>query len=659
MITQAPALRRPVRAALAGAAAAVVVLLLRREGLLAGTPALALAAVGVLAVPTSAQLSRRILWAGCLLAGWLPVLWWWPLPTAGLGRVSWLLAGLAGGLAAWVAAGPVRPRVARLRPGIAAADLAGPATALLGAWVLQAWLTVSTPVQALAVQAVARDGGPHFAIALAVRRGGAAVAALPDAPDGSAWFGAAYPQPFHLLVTAICEVVWGPVAGSPVQELVRETRAVALLLCAGAGVVAAGIVSLPVLRRRPAPGLAAAGVAAGSLLFGPGAQAVWRGHWPFLLTVMAGIADVLAGLQAGPRIRPLPVAAVGAAVVAVAHGWGLLGAVAVPAAALALLPASRRRWRMPRATAAVCLVIALAAVLAALDVLRWLKPEDSGALASSLGWVQVEPPPVLALVFGGGVVAAAVLRYRSRPPAPRVGGSLLGPRLFWAGAVPVTGTAAVAVLLALEIRSTGSVGYYGAKLLAGVFLVTVPVVAVQVAHLTADLVPAGAIRGRTGPAGALPRRLAGPVAALAAGVAAVTGCAAVGGGTAGRDQWLARRDHPGGQAADLLRAARVQDGRPFGTVLYLPAGRNASGVYFSDGWFTAVTGTASSRRVGLPAGPDPAAWSDPGRVGGEVAQYLRADPSREVVTTPQGLDRLRRAVGDPSLAARVVTWPDA
>jgi hypothetical protein len=39
-----------------------------------------------------------------------------------------------------------------------------------------------------------------------------------------------------------------------------------------------------------------------------------------------------------------------------------------------------------------------------------------------------------------------------------------------------------------------------------------------------------------------------------------------------------------------------------------------------------------------------------------VDAYLRADPGGVVVVAPRGLDRLRQAVADPTLATRIVTW---
>ncbi|MDT7707729.1 MAG: hypothetical protein QOG20_3336, partial [Pseudonocardiales bacterium] len=91
-------------------AAAVVVLVGRRAGVLEGTAGLLVGVLLVLLVPTSRDLCRRILLAGCLLLGWVPLLWWVPLPVGTTGRVAIGLAVLAAAVAGWVGAGR-RPRL--------------------------------------------------------------------------------------------------------------------------------------------------------------------------------------------------------------------------------------------------------------------------------------------------------------------------------------------------------------------------------------------------------------------------------------------------------------------------------------------------------------------------------------------------------------------
>src|SRR4029079_18050564 len=70
-----------------------------------GAAGVVVGALLVLLVPTSRELPRRVLLAGCLLLGWSQVLWWWPVAVGGPGRVTLGLAVLAGALAGWVGAG--------------------------------------------------------------------------------------------------------------------------------------------------------------------------------------------------------------------------------------------------------------------------------------------------------------------------------------------------------------------------------------------------------------------------------------------------------------------------------------------------------------------------------------------------------------------------
>ncbi len=102
---------------------------------------LAVALLAVLAVPTSRQLSRRILLSVCLAFGWITLLWWAPLPVGEIGRAILLLAALVGALGGgWVAGGPWRSRLRRLVPRCAVVDAYPPVLVLCTGWVLYPWL---------------------------------------------------------------------------------------------------------------------------------------------------------------------------------------------------------------------------------------------------------------------------------------------------------------------------------------------------------------------------------------------------------------------------------------------------------------------------------------------------------------------------------------
>jgi len=127
-------------------------LLLRHAGVLRGLPALGLLVVTLLAIPSSRQLSRRILLVATIAVGWTPVLWWWHLPVGPTGRSGWLLAILPGVLIGWVAAGhPIRARARRLLPQMRVIDYFPLLVAAGSVLLLHTWLRAHSGAKALAM----------------------------------------------------------------------------------------------------------------------------------------------------------------------------------------------------------------------------------------------------------------------------------------------------------------------------------------------------------------------------------------------------------------------------------------------------------------------------------------------------------------------------
>lgn len=71
---------RVLEPAVAALTAAAVVLVGRLTHVWEGPAAILLLGGLLLAVPTSRELSRRLLLAGCMALGWVPLLWWGSLP---------------------------------------------------------------------------------------------------------------------------------------------------------------------------------------------------------------------------------------------------------------------------------------------------------------------------------------------------------------------------------------------------------------------------------------------------------------------------------------------------------------------------------------------------------------------------------------------------
>lgn len=637
---------RLLTATAAGSAGAGTVIAARTSGVLVGYPALAVLLLVVLALPLSRHAGRRVFLAGCLLLGWQPVLWWWRLPVGGAGRVTWGSALLVGGLAAWVAAGPLRERARALVPTVSTVDVLLPATVVLGVWAVRPWFAVRTPAQAVSALWGGRDQASHLDMTLLVRTGGAVGQAQGPAPDGSSWASDNYPQSFHADVVALLEVLHGSAAGPWMTELVRYPPAVAILYVAAVTVLVAGVVAVPPLRRRPAVGIPAGGFVAAAFLVGEGRSVVLLGHEPFLLAVVMAGCVVLAVLHLGRRPGPLPVAAVGAAVTGVAQGWPLLAGM-VLAALLPVVGRPGQRLRLPRSlrNRVAVLVVVAAGVGASLQVLLVLRGSDAVVVVGAAGAVERVSSVALAVVTAGAVVATTlVLRACPRTVVvARVGATR------W---VVVAGLASVAALAAWSHRVPGSGFYYPAKLLVGVFLVSVPILAVAGAVLVDRALSAFLPAGR----GAVPVGVAGAGGTVVACVLAVL-VWFPGSVLQERSRVLDRRlQAPPPAVLRLLRAAGASGGHGWGGEIYVPTLPGDPGLFFADSWYMAVTRTWSEDRAGA------AQWVSLGRQPSRtellrgIRQVLERSPDRVVLVAPESLGTIRAGLGDPALVDRVVTW---
>jgi hypothetical protein len=191
--------------------AADLVLLGRLTELLDGAAGVVVGTLLVLLVPTSRELPRRVLLAGCLLLGWSQVLWWWPVAVGEPGRVTLGLAVLAGALAAWVGAASTRAdRARRLRPRLRPADVALGLPVGIGIACTAPWLAAKTPTQTLGMLMGGWDNVAHFSMVHMIRRFGAVVSALPPPDPGATWQFASYPQGFHASPPGSVELLIGP-----------------------------------------------------------------------------------------------------------------------------------------------------------------------------------------------------------------------------------------------------------------------------------------------------------------------------------------------------------------------------------------------------------------------------------------------------------------
>ncbi len=466
-----------------GIGAAGTVLAGRTSGLLDGTAGVLVATALILLVPTSRDVNRRILLAGCLLLGWTQVSWWWPLPVGAVGRVTLGLIVLASALAFWVgvAEQPGR-RVGRLLPRLRPADAVVPLTAALGLAVLDPWMRDKTSTQTLGMLMDGWDNVAHFSMVHMIRRFGVTVDALPPPSPGATWQFASYPQGFHAAAATVVELLIGPSVADIGSELLNYTRAMALLVIAATVMLVAGFCALPALRRRPGLAAPVAAFVAAVVLLGPGSLAVNGGIGNFAIACCLVVAVVLLAAHAERVAAPLTLAAVGGAVVGIATSWVLILVLALPAVLMILLPLRRRRWSASAARAATSIVLVLIVIgclIRTAIVLSRVQATDP--LTIDGGRVPVN----LGLMVGVGlaIVGACVLLLRG---SARRG---IWMRLGVVMGVPAVGAVAAGALIAIQVKANGEVTYYGLKFMLGTEIVLLPLLIVPLLYLLDRYVP--------------------------------------------------------------------------------------------------------------------------------------------------------------------------
>ena len=466
-----PVPRRVVRGLVFATIAADLVLLGRLTELLDGAAGVVVGTLLVLLVPTSRELPRRVLLAGCLLLGWSQVLWWWPVAVGEPGRVTLGLAVLAGALAAWVgAAEHPAARARRLRPRLRPADVALALPVGIGIACTGPWLAEKTPTQTLGMLMGGWDNVAHFSMVHMIRRFGAVVSALPPPAPGATWQFASYPQGFHAVAAGVVELLIGPDDTWLGPELVAYTQAMALVVIAVTTTVVAGFCALPAVRRRPVLTLPVAAFVSAVFLLGPGALAIGGGIANFAVACGLSVAVVLLVVPAARVVSPLTLAAVGGAIVGVASSWVLLLALAGPALLALLLPLRRRRWAASRTQIAVSAAIVVAVLVGlAQTAVVLAKVQAASPLTVDGGRVHVDDGLVVATALA--IVGMGVALARRRP------------RVAALVAVPVVAAATAAWLIQLQVAANGEITYYGLKFLLGAQVVLFAVVAVPIVHL--------------------------------------------------------------------------------------------------------------------------------------------------------------------------------
>lgn len=627
--------RRIIRGLVCATFAADAVLLGRLSGMLDGAVGMVVAALLVLLVPTSRELPRRILLAGCLLLGWSQVLWWWPLQVGEPGRVTLGMAVLAGAVAAWVgAAEHPGARLRRLGPRLRPADLALALPVGIGIACTGPWLAAKTPTQTMGMLLGGWDNVAHFSMVHMIRRFGVTVDALPPPAPGATWQFASYPQGFHTVAAGLIELLIGPGDATLAAELTAYTRAMALVVIAVATTVVAGCCALPAVRRRPVLAAPVAAFVSAVFFLGPGSLAIGGGIVNFAVACGLTVAVVLLAVPAARVVSPLTLAAIGGAVVGVATTWVLLLALAGPVLVVLVLPLRRRRWMASRARVALSAAVVVA-VLAALAHTAAVLSRVTAANPLTIDGGRVHVDFGLVAAAGLAVVGMGVALVRRHP---RVAGLV---------AMPVAAAATAAVLIALQVAANGEITYYGLKFLLGVEIVVFAVLPVPVVHLLDRLRrPARAsIRGVLASV-FLALALTQVFGLTATGLGPIGIRAEASGVTAIGKQQQAIANPPA--SADLVYRIGGFDA-PLPAFWVDVRGDRVSAILAGQ-WFLAFTDTWTLEANAVASGT---VLSEPAQIPAVAEQILLSRPDAVVVVRSEYADTVRRAVG-PFLAPRIV-----
>lgn len=637
-----PVAARVAAAVVAGTAVAALVLVARGAGLLTGTVALAVAVIGVLALPTSRSLSRRVVLAACAVLGWLPFAWWLPLP-AGTDRSAALLAVLYGALVAWVVAGArPRERAAFLLPRLRGVDTLPLVAGLVAAWVVRPWSAVGSGRSALAVLLRGWDHSAHYDIVRMLRDNGVPTWAVGPPPLGDTWSYQSYPQGFHAVAAGLMELLAGATPGSVGDELVLYSHTLAILAIVSTTAVAGGVAALPFLQRRLPVAVPAVTFAVGGFLLGPTGWVLHDGFPNFALATVltACLVLVVPSFQRG--VSPVQLVAVGGALVGIAHGWLLLLSMALPALLVLAVPWRRGPAVPPRGERLLGIAVGVATAAGVGSAASMVAGESVGEVLVIEG--AVTPMPRFLLV--GPTVLTVLVVIAAVHLARRCGVRVVDRRIVAMAVVPAVGVGCAVLIAVVQLQAGGELGYYFRKYTTALAFVSIVVVALLGAWAAARW------PGR-------PSRRAAWAAAAAATVTAsqAFGLTVPGDGLLISPALQMRADVAAEAAGapdvvdEVLAAAEALAPRGGRHVYLVGPGVDAPS---AGQWYNAMSGrwtNESNELMRLLFAPQD---TMPERAF-VVRGVLEADPDNLVVVRPVELAELTELVG-PELAGRVVSW---
>jgi hypothetical protein len=579
-----------------------------------------------------------------LILGWVPFLWWVPIGLGPFDRVGALLAVTTGVLVAWIAvAENYNSRARLLLPKLVGADVAILVAAAAATWATWPLLSSSSPQHTLTIMLNGWDHVAHFGMVHVIDKQGAITPALSAAPDATNWVGSSYPQHFHATIAAIIELLRGTrVVTSPESTLLDYGRMVALLQVLVAGLLAAGVLQLPAIRKRPAMAWPLISLVIAAFVFGPGTKALYTGYPNFVLACgTAGLTVLLSVSAIGRRVSSLWVLALGGLVVATTHGWALLVPMPLVAFCVVVPPST---WRGSHKLT-LRLLIAMIAV-ASMSVLPILFYGQSIVLA--VGGLPTVGMASLLMISGAALGLTLMISI------PDKNSELMQTRLLLLGVVGV-GLGLLIGLATYQLIQAGVLSYYFGKLATGVMLISSTVLIAAIAMLIGQ---AKAMRN--------PSRLLLWSCSIFLTIAAIQTFGYVGpyyryvAEEAPFITWnngieLLEDDT---SAARIIAAAGVSQKYPFASTVYVAAAPGEPVPQLADQWVRALS-------LNWSKGSD-ASGQTLGRVGisfgkGEhsaqavTKELLDADDNRVVIVAPEALKVIRDNL-PTEYQARVVTW---
>lgn len=646
---------RLIRGVASGAAAAALVLALRLSGLLVG-PVAVIAAVALgLLIPVGRTVSRRALLVGSSVLGWLVITWWLPLPLGGVGRATTLMALTAAGLAGWAMAGQLpRTRLRMLLPRVTVADGVTTLATLFAAGVLSPWLRITKPSGALDMLLPGWDHSAHFHMVAMIRRFGVTIDRLGPAPGGDTWVGANYPQSYHAVAATVMELL-GPVRpGTAATELVTMVQASGWLEVLAVGVLAAGIMTLPTLAKRPGAGAVLVAVVTAAFVLGPGAMTLPAG-FPNFFFACALAACVPLVVMTADRITSPMLLALGGLLVGVANSWILMLALALPAALAVVLPWRRDRWPTTRLGWTSVTAIVLVTLVGGLRALQVMAGLDAGMVLTRGGGIPAPDRGTMAATIGAGVALAILTLVRR-----------VGARAAATSAAVFVGVAGGVALAVLQIVTTKTLSYYFWKYAIGLELITMVLAVVALSALLDTRAPTTAA-----PTAPIRRRLlTGTANAVAYGVLAAAALQLYGftgmvigphpmvptsDGIVRRQFAIARTTTSSIMEIQIWAATGVAV--PQGTDPVFVGLGQANDISIdpinAQQWYLALTGRwtseANERSVVLET-----VGTGKETLETRARRVLDADPLAVIIVAPEALPSLRAALGPE--AARTLTW---